>query len=368
MKILVLGAAGFIGSHLTERLLASGRHEVHGFDIEQEKIDGLRDQPGFHFIQGDLRWEAPIVKEMVSESDVVIDLIAHANPSPYIERPLDVFHLNFNENVKIAEWCVEADRRLIQFSTCEVYGKTVASVAGDHLDNPEAPIHAHFAEDQTDFILGPVCQHRWIYACAKQLLERVLHAMGMKYGMNWSVVRPFNFIGPKIDYLPHEQKGNPRVFSHFMTALLTGERMPLVDGGHHKRCFTYISDAIDCIVRLVEDPEASCQQIFNIGNPRNEMSIRDMAHQMREIFEEKFAGPDYRQPEIVEVPAVEFYGEGYEDSDRRIPNIDKARNLLGWEPTTDLHTTLEKSMEYYARRELHSQSRAGGPQVVREDL
>ena len=364
MKILLLGAAGFIGAHMTERLLGSGKHEVVGFDIETEKVDEMRGEPKFRFVQGDLREEDESVQQMVRESDLVVDLIAHANPSLYVLRPLDVFHLNFVENLKIAEWCVKENRRLIQFSTCEVYGKTVASVARDYLKNPDDPMHAHFVEDETNFILGPVTKHRWIYACAKQLLERVLHAMGLKYGLNWCVIRPFNYIGPKIDYLPHEEDGNPRVFSHFMTALLTGRQMPLVDGGRHKRCYTYIRDAIDCIEKIVEDPEASRQQIFNIGSPYNEVSIHDMAYLMRDIFEEKFAGPDYKRPEIVDVPSKEFYGEGYEDSDRRIPDITKAQTLLGWEPKIDLATTCELSMKYYVDR--HREQQGDGPKVVRD--
>ena len=364
MKVLLLGAAGFIGSHLAERLLASKEHDVMGFDLEEDKICEFKDEAQFRFVRGDLRSEEKAVREMVREADCVVDLIAHANPSLYVDRPLDVFHLNFTENLKIAEWCVEEQRRVIQFSTCEVYGKTVASVARDHLKNPDDPMHAHFVEDETDFILGPVTKHRWIYASAKQLLERVLHAMGMKYGLNWCVIRPFNYIGPKIDYLPHEEEGNPRVFSHFMTALLTGKPMPLVDGGTHKRCYSYIGDAIDCIVRIIEEPEATRQQIFNVGNPDNEISIHDMAYKMREIFEAKFAGSDYVRPDIVDVDSKNFYGEGYEDSDRRIPDITKARTLVGWEPQIGIDRTFELSMAYYADR--HRDGQGDGPKVVRD--
>lgn len=107
------------------------------------------------------------------------------------------------ENLKIAEACVDYHRRLIQFSTCEVYGKTAASISGSEQDADD-PSYATFSEDHSNFVLGPVQKHRWIYASAKQLLERVIH--------NYTIVRPFNFIGPKIDFLPSNGSGIPRVF------------------------------------------------------------------------------------------------------------------------------------------------------------
>jgi nucleoside-diphosphate-sugar epimerase len=349
MHVLVLGVGGFIGSHLVDRLLRGTDHVVEGFDLTDEKLEEVQFLPQFTFVRGDIRHEHETVKEMIERADVVVDLIAHAMPSLYVAKPLEVFDLNFTENLYIAEACVEKGKRLVQFSSCEVYGKTLASVAPDGLKDPSDPLHAVFSEDVTNFILGPVNRHRWIYSCAKQLLERVIHAYGMKEGLNWTVVRPFNFIGPKIDYLTTKQEGNPRVFSHFMTALLEGTRMKLVDGGHSKRCYTYIDDAVDCIDRIVANPGGVCdRQIFNVGNPENEISIRDLAHRMRDIYAKKFLKPGQRLPAIVDVDSREFYGEGYEDSDRRIPDVTKARTLLGWRPKYGLDEVIEKSMAGYA--------------------
>jgi nucleoside-diphosphate-sugar epimerase len=172
----------------------------------------------------------------------------------------------------------------------------------------------------------------------------------LRDGLNWTVVRPFNFIGPKIDYLTFEQEGNPRVFSHFMSALLEGTRMNLVDGGHHKRCYTYIEDAIECIARIIDNPGGVCdRQIFNIGSPANEVSIRGLAYRMRDMYAAKFCRPGEKLPEIVDVDSTEFYGEGYEDSDRRIPDITKAQALLRWQPKFDIEQTIELSMAGYAK-------------------
>jgi UDP-apiose/xylose synthase len=347
MKILSLGAGGFIGSHLTQRLLAEG-HSVTAVDVQTEKVTEWLEHPNLTFLQQDIRSPKWDLDRHVREADLVIDLIAYANPGLYIRIPLEVFHLNFTENLKIAESCVRQDKRLIQFSTCEVYGRTAASLKNAHLVDPEDPMLATFNEDTSEYILGPVCKHRWIYSCAKQLLERVLHAYGLEKGFNYTIIRPFNFIGPKIDFLPESAQDIPRVFSFFMEALLNGTQMKLVNGGVNRRCYTYIDDAIECTYRIVENHGGVCnRQIFNIGSPYNEVSIKGMAELMREIYSEKFRDPAVRLPEIVSVTGDEFYGEGYDDSDRRIPDIGKARKLLGWEPRWSMRDTLETTMRYY---------------------
>jgi UDP-apiose/xylose synthase len=348
MKILTLGAAGFIGSHLTWRLLQEG-HTVTAVDLTSEKVAEFLGHPNLTFVQQDIRNPGWDLDRLTSEADLVIDLIAYANPGLYLRIPLEVFRLNFTENLKIAEACVLHGKRLIQFSTCEVYGRTAASLKNARVADPEDPIHATFSEDTSECILGPISKHRWIYACAKQLLERVLHAYGLEQGFNYTIVRPFNFIGPKIDFLPQEDKdGIPRVFSFFMEALFNGTPMKLVNGGVNRRCYTYIDDAIECTYRIVLNPGGVCdRQIVNVGSPYNEISIRQMAEMMREIYATEFRDAAVPLPAIVSVPGEEFYGEGYDDSDRRIPDIAKARALLGWEPVMRVRDTIEATMRYH---------------------
>jgi UDP-apiose/xylose synthase len=348
MKILSLGAAGFIGSHLTDRLLKEG-HTVTAVDLETDKVSDFLHHPNLKFLQLDIRNPEWNLDQMVQDADLVIDLIAYANPGLYLRIPLEVFRLNFTENLKIAEACVRHGKRLIQYSTCEVYGRSAASLPHANVADPEDPIHATYSEDSSEYILGPVVKHRWIYASAKQLLERVLHAYGIEQGFNYTIIRPFNFIGPKIDFLPTENaEGIPRVFSFFMEALLNGTPMKLVNGGGQRRCYTYIDDAVECSYRIVENPGGVCdRQIFNIGSPLNEISIRQMAETMRDIYVEKFRDPAVPLAEIVSVTGEEFYGVGYDDSDRRIPDITKVRTLLGWEPTWSVRDILETTMRYY---------------------
>ncbi len=289
MRLLLLGGGGFIGSHTVNKVLRETTHDIWAYDLYDDKLDDSFGHHRLNFIQGDIRYDHARLEQLVSDADLVIDLIAYANPSLYVSMPLEVFHLNFTENLTIAEYCIKHHKRLIQFSTCEVYGKTAVSFLQSSLADPENPKYAVFNEDTTPMILGPVGKHRWIYSCAKQLLERILHAYGLANKLNYTIIRPFNFIGPKIDYLPSEKDGIPRVFSNFLQALLDGSPMTLVDGGQQKRAYTLIDDAVDCIVRIIDNPNGVCdKQIFNIGSPANEVSIRELAIKMRDIYQRQW--------------------------------------------------------------------------------
>jgi nucleoside-diphosphate-sugar epimerase len=366
MKVLILGAGGFIGVNLTERLLQDGVHHVIAVDINPAKMDDLlleenrKDtwSPKLRYIHQDIANDEAMI-ELVQQADVVLDLVAFANPSLYVDDPLGVYDLNFVQNMKIVHHCRVYKKRLIQFSTCEVYGISAAKAA-EQFGLSSREHKCEFAEDTTPLIMGPVKNHRWIYACSKQLLERILFALGKSEDFPFTIIRPFNFVGPRIDYLPSEEAGNPRVFSHFMDSLLYGTKpMMLVDGGTAWRSYTYISDAVDCIVRIIEDKDSNCNgQIFNIGQPENELQIKDMAVKMCDIFDTHFrTAADPPRPEIVSISGEEFYGKGYEDCDRRIPNIDKAKSLLGWSPTYDIDAVLTKTMEYFVKEHRKKQAR-----------
>jgi len=228
MKIAILGAGGFIGSHLVEHLLARTEHGVVGLDVTDDKLRGITGG-NFTFVRADVRSRSQ-VEEVIRRADVVVDLVAYANPSIYVTSPLEVFDLNFMQNLEVARLCIRHGKRLIQYSTAEVYGKAVAGDA--------------FSEETTDLVVGPIHRQRWIYASAKILLERVLYAHGVAGDLDYTIVRPFNFVGPRIDYLvPAHAIGGPRVFPHFMSALLTGGPIRLVDGGRVHRTFTDIHDA-----------------------------------------------------------------------------------------------------------------------------
>lgn len=328
MQILVLGAGGFIGSNLVEHLVARGEHEIVGVDLSDEKLDGISGS-NFEFIKADVTQSEDLLEDLVSKADVVTDLIAYANPSIYIESPLDVIQLNFIENVKTVRHCVKYGKRLFQYSTSEVYGKP----SGDS-----------YIEDSTDLVVGPINRQRWVYAASKQLLERVVHAYGLSGDLEYTVVRPFNFVGPRFDYLvPAGSMGGPRAFSHFMSALLTGGPMYLVDGGEQRRSFVHIDDASEAFSILLDNP-AAINTVFNIGNPGNDVSIRDLVALMMRLYGE-MTGVE-PQNEIIEVSGEKFYGTGYEDANRVVPDITKL-SALGWEAKYDLEATFRSTMDSY---------------------
>ncbi len=328
MKILVLGAGGFIGSNLVRHLVAEDKHEIVGIDISDDKLAGV-DDSAFTFIKADVSQSDGMLESLVAETDVVADLIAYANPSIYIESPLDVIKLNFIENVKTVQLCVDQGKRLFQYSTSEIYGKP----SGDT-----------YVEDESDLVVGPINRQRWVYSASKQLLERVIHAHGLRGDLEYTIVRPFNFVGPRFDYLvPAGTMGGPRAFSHFMSALLTGGPIYLVDGGEQRRSFTHIDDANAAFSLLLEHPGAR-NRAFNIGNPANDTSIRELVDLMIDLHEELTGARPAN--EVVEITGEEFYGEGYEDTNRVVPDISALREL-GWEPQYDLETTFRETMKSY---------------------
>ena len=338
VKALVLGAGGFIGSHAVSHLLA-GDHHVTGLDVSGEKLgevleDATADQRRrWEFHEADVRTATGLLNDLVQCSDVVVDLMAHANPSLYVTHPLDVFELNFMQNLAIARLCVTHGKWLIQYSSAEVYGKATGGA---------------YDEETSDSVFGPVRKQRWIYASAKQLLERVLYAHGEAGELRYTIVRPFNFLGPRIDYLvPAGSTGGPRVFPHFMSALLAGGPMHVVDGGHARRAFLDIRDGTLALQEILDQPARSQQRIFNVGNPENQLTILELAHLMIEVYTELTGTPPDVTIEPIDGEA--FYGAGYEDSDREPPDISRMR-ALGWAPRYDLKATLRNTMTYYLDR------------------
>ncbi len=329
-RVALIGGAGFIGTHLTRHLQTLERYEPIVVDVNDQKLH-LRCQEMPRFVECDISRDQALLDEIVQDVDVVFNLAAHVHPGMFIESPLDIVRLNVFHSLNVIDTCVRHGRRLIHFSTCEVYGKTGGS------DLP-------FREDETDCILGPIVNHRWIYSNGKQLLDRIIHAHGLEGNLEYTLLRPFNFVGPLMDWLmPVRGVEHARVFAHFVSALMFGHPLQLVDGGHSRRSFTYIDDAVTAIGTILENRDASRNRIYNIGTPSNETTIRDLAHLMRDIYERETGKP--ADSPIVDVDAIEFYGPGYEDCDRRIPDISRLE-ALGWTPEFGLEETFTRSIRY----------------------
>ncbi|MBI2566960.1 MAG: bifunctional UDP-4-amino-4-deoxy-L-arabinose formyltransferase/UDP-glucuronic acid oxidase ArnA [Candidatus Schekmanbacteria bacterium] len=333
-RALILGVNGFIGNALGERLLASDSFEVHGMDLRSDRIDRLLGHPRFHFDEGDISIHREWIEYQIRSSDVVVPLVAIATPKEYVRNPIRVFELDFEENLRIVRYCVKYGKRLVFPSTSEVYGLCEEAV---------------FDEDRSNLVLGPIRMQRWIYACSKQLLDRVIWAYGQQHGLRFTLFRPFNWIGPRLDTLNAARIGSSRAITQLILNLVEGTPIQLIDGGNQRRCFTDVSDGVDCLTRIIENPGGRCDgQIINVGNPDNEVSIRELAellvarfqaHPLRALFP-PFAG--YR-----EVESGEYYGAGYQDVQHRRPSIRNARRLLGWSPKVPLVSAVESTLDFF---------------------
>ena len=351
LHFAVLGAGGFIGSHLVPALRA--RFPASTIDAVDVNLDKLEDaSPRVRRILA--RLDAPgLIDELTARADVVVSLTALCNPALYNTRPLDVIHANYTDLVPVVEACTRRRRWLVHLSTCEVYGRTAVSGRG--------PVRAttRMSEDGTALCLGPVDKERWSYAAAKQLLERVIFAQGRHAGLPFTLIRPFNVIGPRMDFVPGiDGEGIPRVLAAFMHAILTGSDLLLVDGGRQRRSFVYVDEFVDALVRIVERPRECHGQILNLGNPRNDVTIRALARALAAAYQSR--RPDAPAPRVRRVTARAYYGAGYDDSLVRIPSIAKATRLLGWRPRLSLVEMLPPIVDdYLARYEPLLEARAG---------
>ena len=347
-RVLILGVNGFIGNHLTERLLRDDRYDVYGLDIGSDAIERLRSHPNFHFVEGDISIHSEWIEYHIKKCDVVLPLVAIATPIEYTRNPLRVFELDFEENLKLVRYCVKYNKRVIFPSTSEVYGMCQDK---------------NFNEDTSNLIVGPINKQRWIYSVSKQLLDRVIWAYGAK-GLNFTLFRPFNWMGPRLDRLDSARIGSSRAITQLILNLVEGTPIRLFDGGEQKRCFTDIADGIEALARIIDNDNDACNgQIINIGNPDNEASIRQLGEELLRQFEAHplrgnfppFAG-------FREVESKAFYGAGYQDVAHRKPSIANAKRLLNWEPSVAMSETIGNTLDFFLREamlEIAQSSEAG---------
>jgi nucleoside-diphosphate-sugar epimerase len=336
-KILILGVNGFIGHHLSKRILETTGWQVYGMDMHTDRIAGLLENPDYkrrmHFYEGDITINKEWIEYHVKKCDVILPLVAIATPSTYVKQPLLVFELDFEANLSIVRSAARYGKHLVFPSTSEVYG-----MCRDEEFDPE----------HSELICGPINKPRWIYANAKQLMDRVIWGYGMQ-GLNFTLFRPFNWIGSGLDSIHTAKEGSSRVVTQFFGHLVRGEAISLVDGGAQKRTFTYIDDGIDALVRIIANAGGVASgKIYNIGNPANNYSIRELAHMMMELAADY---PEYadaaRRVSIVETTSDAYYGTGYQDVQNRVPKITNTSTDLDWTPTTSLAVALRHIFDAY---------------------
>lgn len=316
MKILVTGGGGFVGSHVVEAELESG-NEVTAIDIASpSKLSHLEDRNGFNYVKADILAK-DVLKPLIEDSDLIYHFAAIANVQTYVEDPLKVMSINIDGLRLVLDIAFRNNKKVVFSSTSEIYGK-----------NLKVP----WSEDD-DRVLGPTSKQRWCYSSSKAIGEHMCFAY-IDLGLRVAICRFFNFYGPKLDFL-----GRGRVLPVFLGQFLKNEPVTVVEPGDQTRCFTYISDGIDGILKVAHTEEAE-GHVFNIGT-NEEISVLELAKKIKIIG--KFSS------EIVMVPAEQIYGKGYEDIFRRVPDISKAKRMLGWEPKIGLDEGLKKTIEWYKK-------------------
>ena len=336
-KILILGVNGFIGHHLSKRIIETTDWDVFGMDMQTERVAELMENKRFHFFEGDITINREWIEYNIRKCDVILPLVAIATPAIYVKEPLRVFELDFEANLPIVRSCVKYRKRVVFPSTSEVYG-----MCRD----------AEFDPENSELVYGPINKPRWIYACAKQLMDRVIAAYGQQEGLDYTLFRPFNWIGAGLDNIDTPKEGSSRVVTQFLGHIVRGETIKLVDGGHQKRTFTYIDDGIDALMKIIDNREGVASgKIYNIGNPKNNYSILELAKLMMDLA---ITYPEYQaaatQVKTVETTSGAYYGGGYQDVQNRVPAIDNTRRELDWRPKVDMHSALRHIFDAYRNR------------------
>ena len=333
MKLLILGANGFIGSNLIASITAN-RPDWHvtALDLSTSKLGALATHPNVAFHQADMRRSRDWIAEQVRACDVVLPLVAIATPATYVSDPIAVFELDFEANLSVVRDCVTYKKRLVFPSTSEVYGMS------DDLP---------YDEEESRLVTGPIHKQRWIYSCSKQMMDRVIYAYGQRGDLDFTLFRPFNWMGPGLDDVWSNKGTSSRVVSQFLGDIFFGRDIQLVGGGQQKRCFLYIGDAIDALMRILDNKDDVANGgIFNIGHPGNEMSIAELATALLASVKSRPGFSDLSTV-IRSTTADAYYGKGYQDVSKRVPSIRRAQEKLGWSPVTTMQASIDKTVDYY---------------------
>jgi UDP-glucose 4-epimerase len=316
-KALVTGGAGFIGSHLTELLLADG-WEVYALDDvstgSRDNVAHLRDDPRFHLVV-DSVLSATVVNELVNKCDIVYHLAAAVGVRLIVEQPVHTIVTNLEGTEIVLDHCARFGKRVLVASTSEVYG--------------DPRTNEPFRENDRR-VYGPTTQKRWLYADSKAMDEYLALAYHQERDLDPVIVRLFNTVGPR-------QSGQyGMVIPRFVQAAVAGAPLEIHGDGEQTRTFCHVQDTIRALHTLMEAPEAS-GQIFNVGSP-DRTSIIELARRVLELTGSA--------SEIAYVPYDQVYGLGIEDTLHRVPGIEKIKGAIGWEPRFDLDQILHDVIEH----------------------
>jgi UDP-glucose 4-epimerase len=311
MRALVTGGAGFIGSHLTERLLKDGNKVAVIDNLSTgslKNIESFKNHAGFEFVEGDIR-NVELMEPLVERSDVLFHLAAAVGVRLIAEDPVHTIETNIGGTEIVLNIANKFGRKILIASSSEVYGKSEA-----------VPFH-----EDDDIVLGSTCLSRWSYACSKAVDEFLGLAFHQQYGLDVVIGRFFNTIGPR-------QTGQyGMVVPRFVQTALKGETLQIYGTGRQTRCFCYVADLVEAVIGLMNCKQAA-GQVYNIGTSE-EITIEELADKIIEMTGSK------SRKEFV--PYEVAYGKPIEDMMRRVPSVVHIKKTIGWEPKTSLDETLQ---------------------------
>jgi UDP-glucose 4-epimerase len=317
MNFLITGGAGFIGSHLAEKLLEEG-HQVYIIDDLStgsiENIEHLKQCKNFHYVI-DTIMNSPVLAELIDKSDIVFHLAAAVGVMLIVESPVHTIETNIKGTEEVLKNANKKKKKVIIASTSEVYGKSAVSL---------------FKEDG-DLVLGPTTKSRWSYACSKAVDEFLAFAYWKEKGLPIVIIRFFNIVGPR-------QTGRyGMVIPRFIKQALSNKPITVFGNGRQSRCFAHVKDAVDAIIKLSQIEEA-VGEVINLGSDE-EVTIEALAKKIKELTKSK--------SDIQYVPYNEAYEEGFEDMMRRVPNLTKIKKLIGYSPKYSLEDIIKDVIGYY---------------------
>jgi len=320
VRALITGGAGFIGSHLAEALLREG-HEVSIIDnLSTGSIDNishLKGTPGFHYNIETITNE-PVLAELIDQSDVVFHLAAAVGVKLIVEQPVHTIETNVHGTEVVLKHANKKKKLVFIASTSEVYGKSV-----------NVPFH-----EDADLVMGATAKHRWAYACSKAIDEFLALAYYKEKKLPVIIGRLFNTVGPR-------QTGQyGMVLPTFVRQALAGHPITVYGDGTQSRSFTYVGDVVGALIKLIGEPKA-IGQVFNIGNSA-EITIRQLAEKVRSMTRS--------ESPIVLIPYDEAYESGFEDMPRRVPDISKINQAIGYRPRVPLDDIIATVIEYFQKR------------------
>ena len=320
MKALITGGAGFIGSHLAERLLRDGHEAAVLDDLSTGSIDNishLKSNPAFSYAIDSVTNES-LLAEMIDRSDVVFHLAAAVGVKLIVEQPVRTIETNVHGTEVVLKHANKKKKLVFIASTSEVYGKST-----------DVPFR-----EGAEHVLGATVKHRWAYACSKLIDEFLALAYWKERKLPVVIVRLFNTVGPR-------QTGQyGMVIPNFVRQALAGQPITVFGDGRQTRCFTYVGDVVDALVKLASEPRA-IGGVFNIGNTA-EVSIRELAERVKTLTGS--------QSPIQYVPYDEAYEAGFEDMPRRVPDISRIHALIGYEPKLELNDIIKTVIEHIRQK------------------